>query len=118
MQRLGDNIMRHPAYARRSSLTDRPPSARIGIQVACAKLDPAALTSDLRQAFLEFLRQPPVMDLLRELTEIDDDADWVPSDENLPITLCGRSGGAQTHRAAADDPERRCLGLHGLPPGA
>jgi hypothetical protein len=27
----------------------------------------------------------------------------------------GRSGRAQTHRTAADGPERRCLGLHGLP---
>jgi hypothetical protein len=38
----------------------------------------------------------------------------------LPITLCGRPGRAPTRRAAADDREGRCLGLHGLPlaPGA
>ena len=44
---LQNNSMSHPGYSRRSA-TDTPPSVRVGIQVACAQLDPAASSSDLR----------------------------------------------------------------------
>ena len=54
-------------------MSDLPPSVRIGMSVACCQLDPAsATTSEVRARFLSFLGQPPVMDLVRELTALSD----------------------------------------------
>ena len=69
MLQLQNNGMSHPGYTGRSS-TDNPPSVRIGMRVACAQLDPAASSSELRATFLRFLGQSEVMDLVRGLTEI------------------------------------------------
>jgi hypothetical protein len=86
MLQLQNNNMSHHGYARRS-LTDNPPSVRIGLKLACAQLDAAASTSDLRAKFLRFLGQPPVMDLVRELTEIGRGATWTARDDNPPFNF-------------------------------
>jgi hypothetical protein len=78
--------MNHPGYLRRSS-TDNPPSVRIGVQVACAQLDPAAATSELRAAFMRFLGQSAVMDLVRELTRIREGVIWTARDDNPPFNF-------------------------------
>jgi hypothetical protein len=54
MLQLQNNGMSHPGYTGRSS-TNNPPSVRIGMRVACAQLDPAASSSELRATFLDFL---------------------------------------------------------------
>jgi hypothetical protein len=86
MLQLQNNSMSHPGYMRRSP-TDNPPSVRIGTRVACAQLDAAASTSDLRAKFLRFLGQPPVMDLVRELTEIGGGAIWTARDDTPPFNF-------------------------------
>lgn len=68
-------------------MSNPPPSVRIGMMVACAQLAAAASTSDLRAKFLRFLRQPPVMDLVRELTEIGKDMIWTARDDNPPFNF-------------------------------
>ena len=82
MWQLRDNTMRHPGYMSRSLLADSPPSIGVGIRVACGELDPAAVTSALRTAFLRFLQQSALMDLVRELTTVPDGARWTPRDED------------------------------------
>ncbi len=86
MLQLQNNSMSHPGYAHRSP-TESPPSVRIGMRVACAQLGVAASTSDLRAKFLRFLVQSPVMDLLRELTQIPEDALWIARDDNPPFNF-------------------------------
>src|ERR1039458_2094214 len=53
---LQNNSMSHPGYSSRP-MTDTPPSVRIGLQVACAQLDPGASSSVLRAKILQFLGQ-------------------------------------------------------------
>jgi hypothetical protein len=86
MLQLQNNSMSHHGYARRSP-TDNPPSVRIGLKLACAQLDTTASTSDLRAKFLRFLGQPPVMDLVRELTEVGQGATWRARDDNPPFNF-------------------------------
>lgn len=86
MLQLQNNSMNHPGYWRRSS-TDTPPSVRIGIQVACAQLDPAASSSVLRAKILRFLGQSAVMDLVHELTEVQGGAVWTARDDNPPFNF-------------------------------
>jgi hypothetical protein len=87
MLQLQNNSISHPGYSRRSPMDNPPPSVRIGVMVACSLLDPAASTSDLRARFLSFLDQPPVMDLVRELTEIGEGAVWTARDDNPPFNF-------------------------------
>jgi len=82
---LENNSLTHPAYMRRP-LEETPPSVRIGMRMACAQIDPATATSTLRARFREFLGRPPVMELLRELTEVGD-AVWTPRNENPPFNF-------------------------------
>jgi hypothetical protein len=83
---LQNNSMSHPGYSSRP-MTDTPPSVRIGLQVACAQLDPGASSSVLRAKILQFLGQSAVMDLVRELTEIRRDAVWTARDDNPPFNF-------------------------------
>ena len=79
---LADNAMSHPGYMGRSA-ESLPPSVRIGMSVACAPLEPAMpTTSEVRAKFLSYLGQPPVMDLVRELTALGDGLAWQPRDDN------------------------------------
>jgi hypothetical protein len=55
--------------------------------LACAQLDATASTSDLRAKFLRFLGQSPVMDLVRELTEVGQGATWRARDDNPPFNF-------------------------------
>jgi hypothetical protein len=87
MLQLQNNVMNHPGYTTRSPLANPPPSVRIGTRMACAQLDPAASTSDLRASYLRFLGQPAVMDLVRELTEIGDGTIWTARDDNPPFNF-------------------------------
>lgn len=86
-RQLQDNRISHPGCIRRSSMDNPPPSVRIGIMVACAPLDTAASTSDLRAKFLRFLGQPPMMDLVRELTEISKGTIWTARDDDPPFNF-------------------------------
>jgi hypothetical protein len=82
MLQLQHNGMGHPGYTSRAS-ENIPPSFRIGISVACSPLDPAApTTSEVRARFLSFLGQPPVMDLVRELTTLGGGVAWRARDDN------------------------------------
>lgn len=87
MLQLQNNSISHPGYMRRSPMGNPPPSVRIGMMVACSQLDAAASTSDPRARFLHFLSQPPVMDLVRELTEITEDVSWTARDDNPPFNF-------------------------------
>jgi hypothetical protein len=79
---LQDNGMSHPGYTSRAA-ENLPPSFRIGMSLACSPLDPAApTTSEVRARFLGFLSQPPVMDLVRELTTLGDGLAWRARDDN------------------------------------
>ena len=79
---LQNNGMRHPGYTSRPP-EHLPPSVRIGMSVACSPLDPATpATSEVRARFLSFLRQHPVMDLVRELTALSDGLAWRARDDN------------------------------------
>jgi hypothetical protein len=86
-RQLQDNRISHPGYMRRSLMDSPPPSVRIGIMVACSPLDAAASTSDLRAKFLRFLSQPPVVDLVRELTEIGESTIWTARDDDPPFNF-------------------------------
>ena len=80
---LQNNGMSHPGYASRSTQENPPPSFRVGMSVACSPLDPATpTTSEVRLRFLSFLGEPPVMDLVRELTALGDGLAWRARDEN------------------------------------
>ena len=82
MLQLQNNGMSHPGYTSRPS-ENLPPSVRIGMSVACSPLDPATpTTSEVRARFLSFLGQPPVMDLVRELTTLSDGLAWRARDDN------------------------------------
>jgi hypothetical protein len=87
MLQLQHNSISHPGYMRRLSTSNPPPSVRIGVVVACAQLDAAAPTSDLRAKFLHFLRQSPAMDLVRDLAEIGEGAIWTSRDDNPPFNF-------------------------------
>jgi hypothetical protein len=87
MIQLQNNSMSHPGYAARSSMASPPPSVRIGMRIACARLDAAASTSGLRAMYLQFLGQPEVMDLVCELTEIGKGALWSARDDNPPFNF-------------------------------
>ena len=79
---LQNNGMSHPGYTSRPP-EHLPPSVRIGMSVACSPLDPATpATSEVRARFLSFLRQHPVMDLVRELTALSDGLAWRARDDN------------------------------------
>jgi hypothetical protein len=65
----------HGGYQRRPSEA-KPPSVRISMAVTCDPLGSAPTTSDLRDNFLSFLRQPPVWKLIRSLTHVGDDLAW------------------------------------------
>jgi hypothetical protein len=86
MLQLQGNMMNHLAYRRRPA-TDSPPSVRFWMKVACAQLDAGASTSDLRAKFLRFLAQSPVMDLLRDLTQIPVSAVWTAHGDNPPSSF-------------------------------
>ncbi len=59
------------------------PSFRIGMSVACSPLDPTTpTTTEVRARFLSFLGQPPVIDLVRELTALGDGLAWRARDDN------------------------------------
>ena len=87
MLQLQNNNISQPGCSRRSPMGNQPPSVRIGMMVACAQLDAAASTSDLRAKFQRFLSQPPVMDLVRELSEIGEGATWTARDDNPPFNF-------------------------------
>ena len=87
MLQLQNNSINHPGYMRRSTLVNPPSSVRIGMMVACGQLGGAASTSHLRAKFLRFLGQPPVMDLVRELTEIGEGVIWTARDDNPPFNF-------------------------------
>jgi hypothetical protein len=79
---LQNNGMSHPGYMNRAP-ENLPPSFRIGMKVACSSLDPGApTTTEIRANFLSFLGQPPVMDLVRGLTPLDDGLTWRARDDN------------------------------------
>jgi hypothetical protein len=84
---LHNNSMNHPGYTLRSSMGSPPPSVRVGLSIACAQLEAAVSTSDLRAKFLRFLGQPAVMDLVRGLTEIGSGAIWTARDDNPPFNF-------------------------------
>jgi hypothetical protein len=82
MLQLQNNGMSHPGYTSRAA-ENVPPSFRIGMSLACSPLDPAApTTSEVRARFLSFLSQPPVMDIVRELTALGDGLAWRARDDN------------------------------------
>ena len=95
---LQSNGMNHPGYTSRS-MADTPPSVRIAIQVACAQVDPAASSSELRAKFLHFLGQPPVMSLVRELTEVARGAVWTARGDNPPFNFGAVLGRPDTEEA-------------------
>jgi hypothetical protein len=80
---LRNNSLSHPGYALRHSEGSPPPSVRIGMMVACTELDAQTPpTSDIRARFVSFLGQPPTMDLVRGLTEVDPGLSWLAFDDN------------------------------------
>lgn len=84
---LQNNSMSHPGYAARSPMASPPSSVRIGMRIACARLDTATPTSGLRAMYLRFLAQPAVMDLVCDLTEVGDGAVWSARDDNPPFNF-------------------------------
>ena len=83
MLQLQNNGMNHPGYTRRTPQDNPPPSFRIGMSVACSPLDPTTpTTTEVRARFLSFLGQPPVIDLVRELTALGDGLAWRARDDN------------------------------------
>jgi hypothetical protein len=65
----------HPGYTA-EAIGQRAPSVKIGVLVACAQLGDTPNTSDLRDAFLRFLRRPPIWDLVYGLTYVSNDMSW------------------------------------------
>jgi hypothetical protein len=80
---LQNNTISHPAYMSRSPQENPPPSVRIGMMVACSPLDPLTPpTSEIRAKLLAFLGQPPLIDLVRSLTDVREGLAWRAWDDN------------------------------------
>lgn len=79
---LQNNGMSHPGYMSRSA-SNVSPSVRIGMRVACAPLDPSTpTTSEVRARFLAFLGHPQILDLIGELTTLNEGVAWRAWDDN------------------------------------
>jgi hypothetical protein len=83
---LQSSTMSHPGYSVRSP-EDSPPSLRVGMRVACAEPGQSASSSGLRAAFLGFLAQPGVMNLIRGFAEVQDGAEWTARGDNPPYSF-------------------------------
>jgi hypothetical protein len=65
----------HPGYSS-AVFGQRSQSVRIGVLTACAPLEDSPSTTELRDAFLRFLRSQPIRDLTRALTAVTDGLSW------------------------------------------
>ena len=72
--------LNHPGYM--GSASGQRPSIRIGVLVAASTLGDIPTTSELAGAFLAFLREPPIWDLINRLTHVGPDLSWHSYDSN------------------------------------
>jgi hypothetical protein len=92
LMRLTNTGLFHPGYRSRQP-QDEPPSIKIGMLVACRRIDPSSGGSELRAKFLSFLNSPVVSQLIGSLTDVAPGASWKNLAGHGPRTLEGRADG-------------------------